>query len=84
MTHISHIRSVADVRSQNALEQVVVRTPLKNKSLKLLCVSPVCVVTRSLLSHLLEDTERVESSGNVLFDELQTGLSVSQRRFVCR
>lgn len=30
--------------------------------------------------YLLEDEERREGSGNVQFDEVQTGLSVSQRR----
>lgn len=33
VTHISHIRPVAGVSSQDALQHVVVRTPLQNKSL---------------------------------------------------
>lgn len=32
-THISHIRSVAGVSSQNAFQQVMVRTTLQNKSM---------------------------------------------------
>lgn len=34
----------------------------------------------NLICYLLEDEERREGSGNVQFDEVQTGLSVSQRR----
>jgi len=36
--------------------------------------------TYTHICYLLEDEERGEGSGNVQFDEVQTGLSVGQRR----
>lgn len=79
ITHITDVRSVTRVRSQYAVEEVVVRPALHTHKRAGLTEGgrgggqmKVC--------YLLEDEERWESSRNIQLDKVQTGLSVCHRR----
>lgn len=78
-THIADVRSVTGVRSQHAVEEVVVGTPLQEETVKGHMTCTDLSNSSMRRRYLLKDEEGGECSGNVQFDKVQAGLPVGQR-----
>lgn len=83
ITHVTDVGSVTRVRSQHAVEEVVVGPALHaNQGAELTDGGRGGRATK--VRYLLEDEERRERSGDVQFDQIQAGLPVCPRRSFCR